>query len=391
MDPASRIGPSDADVIVFNKGGRDFRFERLARGEEAPREFFYGFFDLEKHGIRAAMISSAGAVPGAAGAVSDFIERGAAYLTALGVRPLSARLATPALGGARVLISYTDGFSLSLGLGFPRRKGRPILMGGFHALSDLEERVRPARRSLAHRIIRRCLAGLDHMFFFGPADREQAIGMYGLAPERCSVFPFGVDTEFWRPLPETLSADFVVAVGQDPNRDYDLLLAAPGRHPTVIVTRQALKPPPDAPHVRITAGDFFGSDSMSDADLRRVYNQACAVIVPLKDVYQPTGYSVTLQAMSCGRPVILSNIRGLWAPHLLRDEENCLLVPPGDAAALGAAIGRVREDPALAARLGRAARTTALMHFGLQEMGVGTVALAERGLSLHAARSTDAA
>ena len=44
-------------------------------GEETPREFFYGFFDLEKSGIRAAMISSSGAMPGPSGGIADFIER----------------------------------------------------------------------------------------------------------------------------------------------------------------------------------------------------------------------------------------------------------------------------------------------------------------------------
>ena len=36
------IGASDADIVVFNKGGRDFRWKALQAGEEAPREFFYG-------------------------------------------------------------------------------------------------------------------------------------------------------------------------------------------------------------------------------------------------------------------------------------------------------------------------------------------------------------
>jgi glycosyltransferase involved in cell wall biosynthesis len=130
---------------------------------------------------------------------------------------------------------------------------------------------------------------------------------------------------------------------------------------------------------------------MTDEALRRLYNRARAVIVPLKDVYQPTGYSVTLQAMSCGRPVILSAIKGLWAPELLRHNENCLLVPPGDAAALGAAIARIRADGALRARLGQAARATALAHFGLDRMGAATIALARRGLSLAEARLPAAA
>jgi len=143
--------------------------------------------------------------------------------------------------------------------------------------------------------------------------------------------------------------------------------------------------------VTVTRGDFYGSDSMTDEELRRLYCAARAVVVPLKDVWQPSGYSVALQAMSCARPVILSRIRGLWSRELLRDGENCLLIPPGDAAALGAAIGRLMSDPDLAARLGRAARETALAHFGLDRIGAGTVALARLGLALWTKRSCDPA
>jgi glycosyltransferase involved in cell wall biosynthesis len=286
-----------------------------------------------------------------------------------------------------VVISYTDGFSLSLGLGVSRCLTRPILIGGFHGLSDLEIRAHKAARPLVRTLIRRAMHGLDHVFFFGPADREIAIGRYGVDRERSSVITFGVDTSFWRPLKDTPPADFVVAVGQDRNRDYDLLAAAPGHHPTLIVTRQKVKVPQGASHIMVTAGDFFGADSMTDEDLRRTYNSACAVVVPLRDVWQPSGYSVTLQAMSCSRPVILSNIRGLWSKELLRDNENCLLVPPGDAGALGRAIARLRESPQLSTRLGQAARQTVLQHFGLDKIAAGTLALARLGLALWTARS----
>jgi len=122
---------------------------------------------------------------------------------------------------------------------------------------------------------------------------------------------------------------------------------------------------------------------MNDEDLRQLYNMARAVVVPLKDVHQPTGYSVTLQAMACGRPVILSNIKGLWTHTLLKSGVNCLLVPPGDAKALGEAIGQVRANPSWAADIGRAARETVLAHFGLDKVGNGAIALARLGLALH--------
>jgi len=66
-------------------------------------------------------------------------------------------------------------------------------------------------------------------------------------------------------------------------------------------------------------------------------------------------------------------------------------VPPGDAAALGAAIARLRADAPLRVRLGEAARATVLAHFGLDRMGAATVELARLGLSLSQARQLAAA
>jgi hypothetical protein len=378
--PEIKPAATDAEVVLFTKGGRDFRMERMLAGEEVPREFFYGYFELAQAGTSAAFLSSSGRQPGALGFVFDIVERGFASATALGVRPFSARLSVRQAGSPNVIISYTDGFSLSLGLSRPRGARVPVRIGGFHGLSDIEHRAPAPVRSLVRDLITRSLAGLDHVFFFGPADRDFAIERYGVTPERSSVFLFGVDTEFWRPLPDEPCEDFVVAIGQDQNRDYDLLAAAPGNHPTRIVTRQPVKIPAGAAHVKTSVGDFFGSDAMSDSELRQLYNKAAAVIVPIKNVYQPSGYSVTLQAMSCGKPVIISDIKGLWTPGVLKHDINCLLVPPGDAEALGQAIGRLRADAALRARIGQAARTTALAHYTLDRTAASTRALAERGL-----------
>jgi glycosyltransferase involved in cell wall biosynthesis len=383
-----RIGPDEADVVVFNKGGRDFRYERLQHGEEAPREFFYGFLDLEEAGIKAAMQSTAGAAPGILGALADRVERGFAAVAGIGVRPLSLKLEASWFRGAKVAISYTDGFSLTMGLAKPPAT---VLIGGFHGLSDIEFRAPAHMQIVARTLIRTALARLDHAFFFGPADRAFAIERYGLSEGRSSVIAFGVDTDFWRPMRDVPQSDSVVAVGQDANRDYELMVRTPGRHPMRIVTRRKLDIPPDATHITTSPGDYFTAESMTDADLRWLYNSACAVVVPLKNVYQPTGYSVTLQAMSCGRPVILSKIKGLWRRNVLKDGENCLLVPPGNAEALGQAIGRVRSDKGLRERLGRAARETALAHFDLDKIAGGTLALARLGLDLHASRRRAAA
>ena len=67
---------------------------------------------------------------------------------------------------------------------------------------------------------------------------------------------------------------------------------------------------------------------------------------------------VVLEALAAGTPIAATAVRGVR--ELLSDGENALLAPPGDAAALGVALGRLLTDTALADKLaaeGRALST----------------------------------
>jgi glycogen synthase len=81
---------------------------------------------------------------------------------------------------------------------------------------------------------------------------------------------------------------------------------------------------------------------------------AAADVLVLPSVYEELG-SVLLEAMAAGLPVVASEVGGI--PDALGPAG--LLVPPGDPAALAAAVDQVLEDPALAAELARAARRRA--------------------------------
>jgi glycosyltransferase involved in cell wall biosynthesis len=71
-----------------------------------------------------------------------------------------------------------------------------------------------------------------------------------------------------------------------------------------------------------------------------------------------------LLALGSGRPVVATSIAGI--PEVVADGETGLLVPPGDAGALGAALARLCGDAALRARLGDTARTIARERFGAE-------------------------
>jgi glycosyltransferase involved in cell wall biosynthesis len=87
------------------------------------------------------------------------------------------------------------------------------------------------------------------------------------------------------------------------------------------------------------------------ADVDRHLAEGDAFVLPSRS----EGVSnALLEAMAHGLPCIATDIPG--NRDLIRDRENGLLVAPGDAEALAAAIRELVADPALRERLGRAAR-----------------------------------
>ncbi|MGF9699559.1 glycosyltransferase family 4 protein [Paenibacillus sp. MABNR03] len=92
-------------------------------------------------------------------------------------------------------------------------------------------------------------------------------------------------------------------------------------------------------------------------DIREAYHQADIAVIPT--VFSEGTSYACLEAMSCGIPVVASNVGGL--NDLIQDGFNGLLVPPGDDA-LTAALVRLLEDRAERERLGIYARETALAY-----------------------------
>jgi glycosyltransferase involved in cell wall biosynthesis len=82
------------------------------------------------------------------------------------------------------------------------------------------------------------------------------------------------------------------------------------------------------------------------------WRHSLAGIVP--SIWPDPCPGVAMEAMATGKPVIAANIGGL--PDIVADGETGILVPPGDAVALRAAMSRLIDDPALAARMGAAGR-----------------------------------
>jgi glycosyltransferase involved in cell wall biosynthesis len=92
--------------------------------------------------------------------------------------------------------------------------------------------------------------------------------------------------------------------------------------------------------------------------LPAAYAAADAVVFPVR-WEEPWGL-VPLEAMAMGRPVVATGRGG--SGEYLRDGENCLLFPSGDARALARALRRLAGDAPLRARLREDGARTAARH-----------------------------
>lgn len=331
--------------------GRLARLE-AARSGEGPTEFLFGAVELERDGHEVSHHEVDPEAP--AGRVAQrLVDRQAGlgrlppHIAATVLR--QTRELLPVLREAEVVVATTTGTAMALATW--RRAGRltsPLVGIVAGLLNDPWSRARRATTLLLLRQM--------HAMLYGPGELPGLVTVDAKLEGRVHVNPFGVDGRFWSPGPELGLGDGVLAIGSDGHRDWKtLLMAAPAIDADIRIVTAHPEPAALPPNVRWQAADWHRR-LLSDVEIRDAYRAAAVVVVPVEDVPQPSGQSVTLQASACARPVVLSRTRGLWDPEGLRDGENVLLVPPGDAEALAAEVRRLLADRGNAHAIGRAAR-----------------------------------
>ena len=236
-------------------------------------------------------------------------------------------------------------------------RGRPVLFNPLVSLHEtlVEDRGRFAAGSLAARALRRidrfALRRADLVVADTHENARHLAGLGGLRPEQLAVCFVGAEERLFRPgwsPPERFHALFVGKL--IPLHGIETILEAAKQAPEIpfrIVGSGQLDAllhgrPPNVEWI-----DWLEYERLPD-ELRRcgcalgVFGTSAkaARVIPNK----------AFQALACGAPLVTGDTPA--ARELLRDGESALLVPPGDPAALAAAVRRLAGDRAAAAQLG---------------------------------------
>jgi glycosyltransferase involved in cell wall biosynthesis len=186
------------------------------------------------------------------------------------------------------------------------------------------------------------------------------------ARARVAVVPNGCDVPADRRFPG-LAGDVpprVLYAGQlYPWKGVDVLVEAVARVPEArLVILGGLEGEPDLMRVRaLVAARGLGArtelpGTLPQAGVAAELARAAVVVVPFLRTAMTERHTSPLkafEAMAAGRPIVASDLPS--SREFLGDGRDALLVPPGDAGALAAAIARVLADTALAERLARGA------------------------------------
>jgi glycosyltransferase involved in cell wall biosynthesis len=199
--------------------------------------------------------------------------------------------------------------------------------------------------------------------------------------KRVAVIPFGVAIErFDRADPASRSrAERIVAAVPGPRmlfvgrlvyyKGLEVLLEAMRRgHGSLVIAGEG--PLESTLRSIVSANGLAGrvhfAGRVPDADLPALY-RACDVFV-LPSIAKTEAFGVVqIEAMAAGRPVVSTNLP-TGVPWVNQDGVSGLVVPVGDAAALGAALQRLLNDDALRSRLGEGARLRAATMFSRERM-----------------------
>jgi colanic acid biosynthesis glycosyl transferase WcaI len=201
------------------------------------------------------------------------------------------------------------------------------------------------------------------------------LALLGIAAERFCMFPNWVDTEAIRPLPGP--SPLRQALGLADDRVVALYAGNMGEKQGVEVLLEVARRLLDCPRVQLVLAGDGALRPLLEQGVANLPNVTLLPLQPperLNELLNLADLHLLPQRAEAGRFALPSKVGGMLASgrpvvvqalggELAAATRDCgILLPPGDAAAMAAAVRRLAEDAGLRQRLGAAARRYAETH-----------------------------
>lgn len=176
--------------------------------------------------------------------------------------------------------------------------------------------------------------------------------------EKVKFIPFGVDTEYFRP-PRTKEDNYLLSIGKDRERDFDLLINLANLIPEKILLITTLARMREIkkkwtvlpPNVSIILDVPFSK-------IRTFIARAKFIVLPVKENSYSGATTTLLQAMAMGKAVVVSKTGAIQEGYRLEHGKNCIFVKPGSGKELFQAVNNLLRDAPRRKVLGENARRT---------------------------------
>ena len=319
-------------LYIFGSG----RKEKIRTKNYDSSEFFYGYFYLQKKLLNVDSIEMLdnNAKLKKNQQIINFVDKVLRKLTNL---PFFSHLILSKsnfskIKKSEIIISTNDRLAISIlpMISFSeyrtsKKKHTVIVMGLFSKKRD-KQIVYKIQKFVLEIIIKR----IDTFIFLGKGEYELASKMFPKYIEKFKFVPFGINLNFWKTNVNYVdrSNDYILFVGNDGNRDIDKVIKIGNSLKDVnikIITSHPINTEIKNDNIEVIYGNW-NSNALSDESLKKYYENSILTFLPLKESFQPSGQSVTLQSMSLGIPVVITKTNGFWDIDNFNHLENIIFM-----------------------------------------------------------------
>tara|TARA_B100000315_G_scaffold255956_1_gene300686 strand:- start:657 stop:1724 length:1068 start_codon:yes stop_codon:yes gene_type:complete len=173
----------------------------------------------------------------------------------------------------------------------------------------------------------------EYVISLGIGENRYFLEKFPLNGTKFIFIPFGVDSDYWvsKKNNNLIRGNNVLFIGNDMNRDFSLIIRLAKRLPqyNFKIISSRIKNNECSENVECYNGNWREA-SLSDSEILRAYQESSVVIVPINETLQPSGQSVSLQAMSCGKVVLITKTEGFWSDVDFKNGKNIVFLPSND-------------------------------------------------------------